>query len=513
AGAADVYGTNPNTCQPDGIPDSCQPAPDCDDDGQPDFCAIQAGAADHYGTNPNTCQPDGIPDSCQPAPDCDADGVPNFCALQSGAADVYGTNPTTCQPDGIPDSCQPAPDCDHDGLPDACELAAGAVDRYGVNPRTCQPDGIPDSCQPEADCNLDGIPDHCEIEAGAPDCDGNKLPDACQPDCNGDGTPDTCEPDCDHDGTPDACEPLQLDCNANGILDECDLLDPSRVDCDADGRLDECQTDCDGNELPDTCDIALAPEKDRDGDGILDACQCQEVNRRVPGSLLLYPEYDNRTADTTLISCTNVLSTAVEVHFKFVDGTSCLEFDFRRTLTPNDTLTFLTSFVNPNSTQGYVYAYAQDPTTHTPIVHNGLIGQVVALQGLEGIGHSFDAVTFRGIGDGVVTDLDGDGHRDLNGLEYSGAPEEILIPRFLGQDVTPRSELVLIALSGGRAFTTTLDFAIFNDNEEPFSAQYTFQCWERVPLPAISGVFDQDFLAMATAQDPNEILGQATKEA
>ena len=72
----------------------------------------------------------------------------------------------------------------------------------------------------------------------------------------------------------------------------------------------------------------------------------------------------------------------------------------------------------------------------------------------------------------------------------------------LGQDVTPRSELVLIALSGGRAFTTTLDFAIFNDNEEPFSAQYTFQCWERVPLPAISGVFDQDFLAMATAQDP-----------
>ena len=150
----DRYGVTGSTitCARDGIPDTCQPVPDCDNDGLPNFCEIQAGAVDAYGVSGAniTCTPDGIPDSCQPVPDCDNDGIPNRCEILAGAADVYGIvgSTITCAPDGIPDSCQPVPDCDNDGVPNTCEIQAGAVDVYGVSGAniTCSPDGVPDSC-------------------------------------------------------------------------------------------------------------------------------------------------------------------------------------------------------------------------------------------------------------------------------------------------------------------------------------------------------------------------------
>ncbi len=76
------------------------------------------------------------------------------------------------------------------------------------------------------DCNANGAVDHCDIlDDVSADCDENDVPDECQPDCNGDGFPDVCEPDCNTNGNPDPCDILGLfsmDCNANGIPDECD---------------------------------------------------------------------------------------------------------------------------------------------------------------------------------------------------------------------------------------------------------------------------------------------------
>jgi hypothetical protein len=71
----------------------------------------------------------------------------------------------------------------------------------------------------------------------------------------------------------------------------------------------------------------------------------------------------------------------------------------------------------------------------------------------------------------------------------------------------------VIDLTGGPAFTTVLDFEIFNDNEEAFSAEHSFSCWDRISLSDLSGVFDQDFLAGGTNHDPEEIMGQNTTEA
>ena len=78
------------------------------------------------------------------------------------------------------------------------------------------------------DCNDNGIPDECDIA----DCDGSPW---CS-DCNGNGIPDECEvpplcpecPDCNGNGVPDECEP---DCDGNGIIDDCD------DDIDGDGVL------------------------------------------------------------------------------------------------------------------------------------------------------------------------------------------------------------------------------------------------------------------------------------
>ena len=73
-----------------------------------------------------------------------------------------------------------------------------------------------------------------------------------------------------------------------------------------------------------------------------------------------------------------------------------------------------------------------------------------------------------------------------------------------------KSQLVLINLAGAR-FQATVDFLVWNDNEEVFSAQYTFYCWEDPRLSQINNVFTQEFLA-STSHAPSEILGLPERE-
>ncbi|MBM3990824.1 MAG: hypothetical protein FJ298_07425 [Planctomycetes bacterium] len=57
--------------------------------------------------------------------------------------------------------------------------------------------------------------------------------------------------DCDADAVLDLCElraSQGLDCNANGVLDTCDLAAGTSFDVNQNGRLDEC--DCPGGAIP-----------------------------------------------------------------------------------------------------------------------------------------------------------------------------------------------------------------------------------------------------------------------
>ena len=109
---------------------------------------------------------------------------------------------------------------------------------------------------------------------------------------------------------------------------------------------------------------------------------------RTAGSLLLYPEFDNRVGDVTVLTITNV-DDAVEVDVEFVyigrfgnseNEVNCAEFNREETLTPNDTLTLLTRAHNPQMEQGFVYAFAREGVAN-PILHNGLIGNVLTIHG------------------------------------------------------------------------------------------------------------------------------------
>ena len=88
--------------------------------------------------------------------------------------------------------------------------------------------------------------------------------------------------------------PFMMDCQPNGILDECDLDcgDPGgpcdvpgcggSLDCDTNGVPDECQTDCNENDIPDTCDITAGTSDDYDLNGIPDECDVDCNTNGVP---------------------------------------------------------------------------------------------------------------------------------------------------------------------------------------------------------------------------------------
>lgn len=241
-------------------------------------------------------------------------------------------------------------------------------------------------------------------------------------------------------------------------------------------------------------------------------------NGRNPGSLLLYPEFDNRAGTVTVLTVTNVdtneTSAPVDVEFVYVgrfdsndNDANCLEFNRTETLTPADTFTCLTDFHNPNQEQGYAFVYARDTATGAAISHDYLTGNVMTVDGFEAFEFSVNPVSYLGL------DADnGDGDLQLDGVEYSGTPAEIVIPRFLGQTGLRVSDLILIGLSGEVDYETTVDFLIFNDNERIFSSEYTFRCWERVHLTDISNIFRNDFLADWTDDDPQEIVGAQNVE-
>lgn len=237
---------------------------------------------------------------------------------------------------------------------------------------------------------------------------------------------------------------------------------------------------------------------------------------RNPGSLLVFPEFDNTQGRATLLTLTNVNPDVehgtVRVEIVFIDATneaspSCTETNATITLTPNDTFTFLASALNPNSQRGYAYAFAKDAEGRA-IAFDWLIGDDLLFDGVSTFDYSINPYAFRAMrGFGQPTDVDNDGLRDLNGIEYEAAPDRIIVPRFLGQSPAFQSQLVLINLTGGAQFNASVHFLVYNDNEEVFSKDFEFRCWTRRPLLAIANTFDQNFLASYTTHAPNEMLG------
>jgi hypothetical protein len=234
-----------------------------------------------------------------------------------------------------------------------------------------------------------------------------------------------------------------------------------------------------------------------------------------PGSLLVFPCFTNSRGDDSIVTVTNTngdmtevgnqLAGTVDVEFVYINGENCQEFNRTRRLTPNDSLTVSVRLDNPNEREGYIYVFAKSPTTGQAISWNHLAGILRFFDG--GItDNDWDAnpYVYKAIpAQGAATDVNSDGKRDMDGVEYELSPDVLLHPRFVGQDSDERSTLVLLNLTGSLAFTAIVDILLYNDNEEVFSAQYAFQCWEKVHLSYISGSFTEDFLE-STNDNPLE---------
>lgn len=264
------------------------------------------------------------------------------------------------------------------------------------------------------------------------------------------------------------------------------------------------------------------------GRSIVGGFPCTHQNRAGCGSLLVFPEYDNTDtgAEHTLATVTHAACAnqgSVFVEFVFINSVTCLEANRTEPLTPFDSFTFLTKFFSGTTSRGFFYAFAkstQNPPNANPIVFNSLIGMETIISGITTFDYSLNAISFRGLGAEGSPNDDGAtvGVRDLNdaGNEYTGAPGQIAIPRFLGQDPLGGafdSDIIFFTLS--KRGLITLDGLVFNDNEISASIQPTFTCWDKRKLRDIDGGFSLTTLntdLQGTSHAADEIFGLTTRE-
>ena len=165
------------------------------------------------------------------------------------------------------------------------------------------------------DCNNNDVHDSEDIAAGTSvDCNGNGVPDECEPDCNDNNVVDDCDvdpndpdgdgwvsPDCNENDVPDECEPGgNENCNNNDAPDLCDIYSGTSADCNGNYVPDECDiaeatsADCNANDVPDECDISAGTSRDCNGNGVPDLCDIADCD----GSLWCADCQPNGVLDT-----------------------------------------------------------------------------------------------------------------------------------------------------------------------------------------------------------------------
>ncbi|MCB9853458.1 MAG: hypothetical protein H6819_10215 [Phycisphaerales bacterium] len=159
-------------------------------------------------------------------------------------------------------------------------IAGGTCDDFsppcGIG-RCCTTTGCVESTRVECIVNPDGFywrPGQFCDGLDCTDCDGNFQPDALEIaadaslDCNANGVLDRCEIDAGSTapGGPYFCTTgdCAMDCNNNGIPDECEIYEFTSAPGGPYFCTTGCDPDCNNNGIPDACDV---DPTDPDGDG------------------------------------------------------------------------------------------------------------------------------------------------------------------------------------------------------------------------------------------------------
>jgi hypothetical protein len=230
----------------------------------------------------------------------------------------------------------------------------------------------------------------------------------------------------------------------------------------------------------------------------------------MPGSVLLFPLFDSTPGAGTTICVTNLETSNlycpgsdfvqgdVLLHYQYVSGEDCLEFDRYELLSPGDTLCVIAALHNPQSARGFLAVSAADPTTGLKIRWDFLIGSAQVVEGDLNLMWQYTPNVFRArtspgtIGSPpclrFLTDLDDDGAMDLGTPpEYQAFPRELYLDSFFEERNNFANELTLMSTSG-QDYINEVDFLFYNNSEVKFSRTFKFVCWWSGPLSEISGV-------------------------
>lgn len=209
------------------------------------------------------------------------------------------------------------------------------------------------------------------------------------------------------------------------------------------------------------------------------------ANAQRPGSVLIYSIYTSSASaaniQNTRLSLTNTSTTSVAtVHLFFVSRDSCQSSDVFVCLTPNQTVSFLASDIDPGTT-GYVIAVAVDRETGCPVQFNNLIGDEF-VKFASGHQANLGAEAIAAL-NGQPAVCDGLQRAELrfNGVSYSMLPAIVALDSVPSRADNNNTLWFLVRLDGNLAtdtFTqTTLNGTLYDDAEASFSiGNYSILC-------------------------------------
>ncbi|MGH9846707.1 MAG: cadherin repeat domain-containing protein, partial [Blastocatellia bacterium] len=202
------------------------------------------------------------------------------------------------------------------------------------------------------------------------------------------------------------------------------------------------------------------------------------------GSVLVFNLYtssaSNPNNENTRINLTNTdPSRAANIHLFFVDGSNCAVADANICLTPNQTMSFLASDLDPGTT-GYIIAIATD-RQGCPIRFNRLIGDAyVKLAAGQAANLAAEAIPAIAAAPSACNNTSSTATIEFDGERYAQLPRTVALDSLASPNDNNSTLLVLNRIGGdlatGASTLGALTGVLYDDGERGFSFSLNGGC-------------------------------------